>query len=205
MRPFAIPLAFAVAGCAEPAPPPPAVPVSPAAPTSGTELEVFFPLVDGHLYTYATESDDEAGRLVVRARRSGGDRGALITGSTVREFAYVADGVVLERPDASPVYVLKSPLSPGSEWRGEHGGTVAIAEVGATVTVPAGTFERCVKTVERRGGDRPVQVATSFCPEVGIVLLEAASGEQLERASLESYGPPVDIGPGGVKVIPPGQ
>jgi hypothetical protein len=192
-------------GCGEPATPAPEVAVAPVAPASGTELEVFFPLVDGHIYTYATESDDDAGRLVVRARRSGADRGALVTGSTVREFAYAADGVVLERPGAAPVHVLKSPLAPGAQWRGEHGGTVSIAEVGARVTVPAGTFQNCVKTVELRGGDRPMQVATTFCPEVGIVLLEASSGEQLERASLESYGPPIDIGPGGVKVIPPSQ
>lgn len=201
MRLFAI--ALLVAACSEPTPAPPAVAVAPAAASSGTELEVFFPLVDGHLYTYATESDEDSGRLVVRARRSAADRGALVTGGTTRQFAYVADGVVLERPGASPVHVLKAPLAPGTEWRGEHGGTVSITEVGASVTVPAGHFDNCVKTVELRGGDRPMQVATTFCPEVGIVLLEASSGAQLERAALESYGPPVDLGPGGVKVIPP--
>jgi hypothetical protein len=43
-------------------------------------------------------------------------------------------------------------------------------------------------------------VATTFCPDVGIVLLEAASGAAIERAELKSYGPPVEIGPDGLSV-----
>ena len=41
-------------------------------------------------------------------------------------------------------------------------------------------------------------------PDVGIVELQAASGEAFERLSLKSYGPPVDLGPDGVRMVPPG-
>jgi hypothetical protein len=76
-----------------------------------------------------------------------------------------------------------------------------VIRVNAVVEVPAGRYDDCVQTLERRGGDRPLSVATTFCPEVGIVLLEAASGAAMERAELKSYGPPVEIGPDGVQRV----
>jgi hypothetical protein len=121
--------------------------------------------------------------------------------SGTRQFRYAADGVQLELASGSTVYVLKMPLALGTQWRGERGGTVEIVEVGASVTVPAGSYSDCVKTVESRAGDRPLSVSTVYCPGIGIVLLEAASGAQMERAALASYGPPVDLGPDGVRTM----
>jgi hypothetical protein len=95
-------------------------------------------------------------------------------------------------------YVLKMPLEVGNSWRGEHGGTTRVAEVGVSVNVPAGHFDGCVLTVEERFGDRPARYATTFCPDVGIVALEASSGAEAERAELKSYAPPVYIGPDGI-------
>jgi hypothetical protein len=66
------------------------------------------------------------------------------------------------------------------------------------VSVPAGSFQGCVTTQEERLGDAPIKMVTTYCPEVGIVTLEAQAGSRVERASLKQFGPPVDLGPEGV-------
>lgn len=182
-------------------------PPSTAAPSaqqhsSGTAAERLFPLVDRHMYHYATETDDGQGILVARVTRSEPRFGELAMGGNSKRFEYAADGVRLLRSGAAPAYVLKEPLQKGASWRGEHGGTVEIVAVATTVEVAAGRFDGCLQTVEQRGGDRPLRVATTFCPDVGIVLLEASSGANMERAELQSYGPPVDLGPDGIRRLP---
>jgi hypothetical protein len=181
-------------------------PVQPAVPvpslTSGTALERFFPLVDGHIYQYTTEAADGGhGLLTARVRRADARLGTLSMSGSTRSFEYAADGVVLAG-DGTRSYVLKEPLAAGNSWQGEHGGKVEIAAVDAAIEVPAGRYAGCVKTVEQRGGDIPLRVDTTFCPDVGIVLIEATNGADLERASLLSYGPEVDLGPEGVRRIP---
>ncbi len=94
--------------------------------------------------------------------------------------------------------MLKQPLAVGTTWRGEHGGTTRILSIAASVEVPRAISEGCVQTLEERLGDRPVKYATTFCPGVGVVMLEAASGASLERASLKSYAAPIEVGLDGV-------
>lgn len=189
-------------GCeSAPAPTRPAQgPTQPAA-RSGTPLERLFPLVDRAVYQYAVESDEGQDILLARVSRHGPTTGSLQLPGGIKEFEYVPDGVKLLSREWGPVYVLKQPLELHNRWRGEHGGTVEVVRVDAVVNVPAGRYEGCVQTLEQRGGDRPIKVATTFCPDVGIVVLEAASGAALERAELKSYGPPVDLGPDGVRRI----
>jgi len=193
-----------LAGC--PAPPPAAGPAAGGANSglsSRTPLERLFPLRDQYIYQYDTSSDEGAGAsMLVHVRRDAEMAGALQLPGGVKRFAYGSDGVRLVKAGAAPSYVLKQPLRRGASWRGEHGGRVEVTEIDAAVQVPAGRFAHCVRTVERRGGDQPLQVATTFCPDVGIVLLEAASGAELERAVLRSYGPPVEIGPHGLREAP---
>jgi len=178
----------------------PAPKAQPVDVSSGTVLERLFPLQDQHVYQYLTESDAGEGMLMARVTRIDAAHGNLQMSGNTKSFEYVADGVVLQRKGAAPVYVLKTPLAVGTSWRGEHGGVVKIITVNAIIEVPAGRYTGCAQTLEERGGDRPLRVATTFCPGAGIVLLEAASGAHMERAALKSYGPPVEIGPDGVSV-----
>ncbi|MCA9618760.1 MAG: hypothetical protein KC731_07055 [Myxococcales bacterium] len=202
--PLALPMALPlVGGCgaSEPQAPPP-VAVAPIAQSSGTPLEGLFPLVDQNQYHYATQTDDGEGVLLARVVRDRPDGGTLRMPGGDKHFRYVGDGVTLDRQGMMPAYVLKTPLAVGNRWRGEHGGWVEITAVDQPVQVPAGSYTGCVVTVEERRGDLPLRVATTFCPDVGIVVLEAASGQQSERATLQSYGPPIDLGPDGVRRIP---
>lgn len=165
---------------------------------SGTALERFFPLVDGMIYHYVTENEmGEAGLLITRAGRTSPRGGQLHFPTGSKRFEYVPDGITV-LVDGNPTYVLKQPLAVGATWRGEHGGTTRVLSIAASVEVPQGHFEGCVQTLEERLGDRPVRYATTFCPGVGVVMLEAASGASLERASLKSYAAPIDVGLDGV-------
>jgi hypothetical protein len=92
----------------------------------------------------------------------------------------------------------------GTSWRGEHGGQSRIAKTALTVDAPAGHYEGCVQTIEERLGDRPVKYATTFCPEVGVVALEAATGANFERATLKSYAPPLRMREDGRDKLPVG-
>ena len=176
--------------------------------SSGSELERFFPLVDGNVYQYVTEGDTgEQGLLVARAHRADAAHGELRFPSGAKRFEYASDGVKIST-GMGQAYILKSPLTVGTSWIGEHGGRTRILSVNATIDVKAGHFTGCVQTLEERKGDRPVKYATTYCPDTGIVLLEAASGAALERAELSSYGAALKLGPYGVfktQTNPPAQ
>lgn len=169
--------------------------------SSGLPIERYFPIVHDHLWTYDSQCDDGAtNSFLVRARRVRAEEGELITPRGSKRFAYMPEGIgVTDRA----AFVLRLPLAIGTTWRGEHGGISRIETVGATVNVAAGRFTDCVVTIEERGGDVRATYTTTFCPDVGIVLLEAESGMQHERAELRSYGPPVVLGPPGTTLIQP--
>jgi hypothetical protein len=169
--------------------------------SSGTALERYFPIVHGNLWHYDTASDEgERGRLLVRARRTSATEGELVTPGGTRRIAYTTEGVGLL---GLSVYVLKAPLAAGTSWTGEHRGRARIEAANVSVTVPAGRFDGCVVTVEERGGDVPVRYTTTFCPDVGIVVLDVETGRAHERAELRSYGPPVNLGPEGTSMTSP--
>ncbi|WP_437957441.1 hypothetical protein WME76_39995 [Sorangium sp. So ce119] len=168
--------------------------------SSGTQAERYFPLVDGHVYHYVTLSDGGGeGMLVARVHRADARRGELRFPSGVKRFEFTGEGVL--RSDTG-VFVLKEPIAPGTTWTGEHGGRARITAVDAAVEVPAGRFTGCVQTVEERLGDRPARYVSTFCPDVGVVAIEAESGASHERAELKSYAPPFDMGPDGVRRTP---
>jgi hypothetical protein len=193
------------AACEEPAAYPQGGPIEaplPVSPGGANQPAIarWFPLVEGHIYEYEVEGEDGTGRMVTRVTRADDAGGELQGPLGTKAFRYAGDGVVHDNGAATPVYVLKEPLTVGNSWRGDANSTVSIVEIDAAVKVPAGSYRGCIKTLEERGGDAPLRIATTFCPETGIVLLEAASGAAMERVALRSYGPPVDLGPDGVDV-----
>ena len=169
--------------------------------TSGAEVERFFPLVDGNVYHYVSLGPTgEVQLFPARAFRADATHGELRMPSGARRFEYTADGVKLVRGDGrmqEKGFVLKSPLVAGNTWRGEHGGTTTLIDIGVAVDVPAGRFTGCLRTIEDRRGDRPKRYTTTFCPDIGVVVIEVQSGGNEERAELQSYGPPTVIGPDG--------
>jgi hypothetical protein len=175
--------------------------------SSGSEAERYFPLVDGNLYQYETVVYSDAasaptGLLMVRASRTSTDAGELRMPSGAKKFRYQTDGISTITKTGDIAYVLRLPLAAGATWLGERGGQTRIDATALNWTGPSGTYQGCVRTAEERRGDQPISVKTTFCPDVGIVELEAASGANVEKAKLIHYGKPVDIGPEGVTRVP---
>ena len=191
------PLCVALGGCA--GGPPPAASSPWLVPSegqkdvaSGSSMERFFPLVDGMVYTYTTMNEvGEEGLLVARVYRTDAGHGELRFPTGSKSFEYTPDGVMLHKRGGETVYVLKAPMAVGTSWPGENGGKSRILTVNASIDTPAGHYDGCFQTLEERGGDRPVRFATTFCPDVGVVSLEVATGANYERASLKTYAPPM--------------
>ncbi len=193
----ALPLALLLGACAEG--PPPAASSPWLLPSegqkdvaSGSAMERFFPLVDGMVYTYTTTNEvGEEGFLVARVYRADTAHGELRFPTGAKSFEYTPEGVMLHKRGGQTVYVIKAPMAVGTSWPGENGGQTRILAVNATIDTPAGHYDGCVQTLEERGGDHPVRYATTFCPDVGVVNLEAATGANYERAALKTYAPPM--------------
>jgi hypothetical protein len=172
---------------------------------SGTPLERFFPLVDGMVYTYRTTNEvGEEGILIARVHRTDAQHGELRFPTGAKIFEFAPDGVVL-KARTGDAYVLKAPLEVGKSWRGEHGGNTRVLSVTVAAETPAGHQEGCVQTMEERLGDRPVRYATVFCPAVGVVSLEVATGANYERAELKTYAPPMRMKADGTERLPAGS
>ncbi len=167
--------------------------------SSNTDVERYFPLVDGTIFSYRTETEDgDSGILVARVHRTDATHGELVYPTGKKRFVYAPDGILLE-PSGS--FVLKGPLQRGTTFRGQNGGRAEIVETGVVMDVKAGSYRDCIRVVEQRGGDRPARYATTFCPDVGVVAVEASAGMSFERAELVSAAPALNI-TDGTTVVP---
>lgn len=122
-------------------------------------------------------------------------------------FEFASQGANSAEPAilSNPLFYLRHPLQVGTEWK-IHRAPVFLKEpftmsariesIEETVTVPAGTFERCIKVVAagvERGvlfGDN-VEIkfdrSTWFCPGVGLVKHVRHEGRRSLSLQLESY------------------
>lgn len=176
--------------------------------SSNTDVERYFPLVDGTVFSYRTETEDgDSGILVARVHRTDATHGELLYPTGKKRFVYTPDGIRQEPSafahDGAPSFnfVLKGPLQRGTTFRGQNGGRAEIVEIGVVMDVKAGSYQNCLRVVEQRAGDRPARFATTFCPDVGVVAIEASSGMSFERAELVSAAPAVNINDG-TTVVP---
>ncbi len=128
-------------------------------------------------------------QLILQVERHSSERANLRSGNTIKRVVFVADGVRL----VTGGYLLKAPLTLGSNWAGPAG-RVSITGVDQDVTVRAGRFVGCVETTERSANNLAARsILTTYCPDVGIVKFSVDDGEHEERYELKSFGPKVDI------------
>ncbi len=169
---------------------PPEAPTTPAkTASSGSSVEQYFPLEEGRIYNYVTSEGGETGMLVAKVHRTDASHGELRLSNATKRFVYSPAGVAYD----NGLFILKAPLEVGATWPGEHGGTTRVASVDASPKVVAGSYSGCVQTVEEGGRPPGSKFVTTYCPGVGMVLLDvqAAGGEA--KAELRSYGAPVKI------------
>jgi hypothetical protein len=160
-----------------------------------TELERYLPLEDGTVFSYDTKSEDDGGHglLIVQISRPRKGRADLRMGGRTERLELRPDGIAYLEGG----YLLKGPISSSTTWRSKTG-TVHVANTDEKVTVPAGEFNGCLRTVEETREPGVERTVTSiYCPHVGLVSLavEGASdvGHQRETAVLKSFGPRVDL------------
>jgi hypothetical protein len=143
------------------------------------------------------------GVFMLKTRRYGTDHLELIGPRRTERLAYRPDGIVRE---VEGTYLLKTPVQEGQTWPLGPSASARIGKVGVSVKVEAGEFDRCAEVVEQRTGAVRGTITTTFCPDVGMVLIETKgeSGDTQihERVELRSFGKAIDIGPAGVRKSP---
>jgi hypothetical protein len=187
-----VPYVFAAAACGSP--PVPSQPPS-SQHAAQTDVSRYLPLTHDTVFAYDTlsEATGETGLLVINITRPRPDMAELRVGGRAQRLEIVSDGI----RHATGGYLLKSPLSVGARYKGQFG-DVRIAALDRTVDVAAGKFSGCVETIEEVSAPAPKKVSTTYCPNVGMVMLVAEGMVEgayaTERATLRSFGPRVDLG-----------
>jgi hypothetical protein len=177
-------LAAVGVACADPI----ATPVARAPVPAAEGVERYLPLPEGFVYEYDVETDTgETGRMMMQVFRPRAGLAELEVAGKVQRLEVSADAV----RHATGGYLLKAPLEPGAEWKGQFG-TVRVASVTRSIQTTAGGFEACVETVEEAQAP-PKRAISVFCPDVGLVHLhiEGALGEEAAsvETTLRSFGP----------------
>lgn len=185
MRGTTLLLLSTLAACGHSAPPP----TAPVAPAPSGAVERYFPLEEGKVYAYAIDEGGETGMLVARVHRTDATHGELRMSNSTKRFVVSPDAVAYDDGRV----ILKAPLDVGATWPGEHGGTTKVASNDAAVKVPFGSFTGCVQTVEEGGRPPGSRYTTTYCPGIGMVLLDVAVAGGEAKAELKSYGAPVNI------------
>ncbi|MGE0788787.1 MAG: hypothetical protein AB7S26_24150 [Sandaracinaceae bacterium] len=91
-------------------------------------------------------------------------------------------------------WLLRAPVELGAEWDAMGGRHARVTELDETVEVFAGRYEHCVR-VEETGGEDGRVIRTTYCPQVGPVVIESSLTTEMTmrevstRARLRSYDP----------------
>jgi hypothetical protein len=149
-----------------------------------------FPLTEGRTWVFRVDAGDgESVDVITRVVSIEDNRVEMTSGTTRYVYEIREDGLYRPSLDA---YLIRMPLETGASWPGPHGGTVTVLSVDESVTVPAGTFERCVRIEEATPHGEQRQIHT-FCPGVGPVRLEQYLQDMSHAVgTLTSFGTETD-------------
>jgi hypothetical protein len=144
-----------------------------------------FPLGEGYVWNYDVEYGDELPVLGTRTvDRIMGARVELIVGAEREVYELRDEGIY---HPATSTWLLKAPIREGAEWPCQGGRLARVTSTSATVEVPAGRFEHCVR-VEETGGEANKYVQTVYCPHVGPVFVETRMELTLAEAPASVIG-----------------
>lgn len=163
-----------------------------------------YPMPDGAQWVYDVDTGGnepptlgifEVIESVGDTRQIANNRGMSANGQVTHGdpigYRIEAEGI---RHSASGTWVLHTPIEQGATWDAMGGRTARVVDLDHTVEVVAGTYEHCV-VVEEDGGEDGRVVTTTYCPQVGPVVIESSMETQLTmrevatRARLRSYDP----------------
>ncbi len=164
-------------------------------------VHAFYPFENGMQWTYSVRGPGGAmGMLKVdKVVAFDGSIALVQDAKTTNTYRLTPEGITRE---PSHAILLKWPIVLGDTWDGAKGAKVEVTKVDAKITVDAGTFDGCVETTERIGGDAASVLVTTFCPDVGPVIVDIREvnpppGEPPAQltARLRAFGPAAELPP----------
>jgi len=131
----------------------------------------WYPLDAGNVWSFSIREvkGGPAILVVTKVIAFDGTLALLQTGSAETSLRVTADSIARE-PSGS--VLLRTPLRLGDKWAGATGSQVEVTRLDAAVTTDAGAFKGCVEITETFAGDDARTMHTTFCPEVGPVLVD---------------------------------
>ena len=159
----------------------------------------YYPFESGMQWSYMVHGPPGAPGLLKVDKVVAFDGQTAIVQSGDASLTYrVAKEAIYREP--AHIALLKWPVILGDKWPGARGSSIEVTKVDAKITVEAGTFEGCVEMTERVGGDAAGLLRTTFCPDVGPVIVEihelnAPPGEMAAHlvGRLRAFGMPVSF------------
>ena len=133
----------------------------------GIDPARLYPLQEGNVWSYDVDTGIEKVLGTFRVVEAQGARASVEVNGGVDTLVYETTPEGIRRADQE-AWVLKRPLVVGARWPAPGGRQAEVLSVDARVEVFAGTFEGCV---EVRESDARQQVTTTYCPDVGPVVL----------------------------------
>lgn len=160
----------------------------------------FFPMTKGSFWEYEGEGNEfasftrevlftDSGRAQLRENNGGTVTASVIEATetaVIRVFsraeAYGEENY-MEKQATENTILLKAPVEVGTEWEVQDG-IKEITDVNATVTTPAGKFEKCVAVTAHYGESTIVEY---YKAGIGLVKREFTSGDTKVTSSLKRY------------------
>lgn len=139
-----------------------------------------YPLGRGFVWSYDVDTGTELSTLAIsRVVRAEGDRFDVSSGGDPIAYERRPEGIF--RPN-DQVWLLKGPIRVGAEWTAAGGRQARVTSVSERLSTPAGDFSGCVEVRETGGADGR-EVATTYCPDVGPVMVDASMRSELTGAT----------------------
>lgn len=160
----------------------------------------FFPMTKGSFWEYEGEGNEfasftrevlftDSGRAQLRENNGGTVTASVIEATetaVIRVFsraeAYGEENY-MEKQATENTVLLKAPVEVGTKWEVQDG-IKEITDVNATVTTPAGKFEKCVAVTANYGESTIVEY---YKAGIGLVKREFTSGDIKVTSSLKRY------------------
>jgi hypothetical protein len=137
-------------------------------PSSHTAIDPsdLYPLQTGNAWSYDVDTGEASTTLgITRVEAFDGRIAEVHTGRAIVRYEVLPEGIRVPPEDA---WLVRAPVVEGATWPGRGGRTARVTSTGATVAMPAGTFDRCVEVLET-GGKLELEVRTVYCPGIGPV------------------------------------
>ncbi len=161
--------------------------VTVAAPTG---IHDFYPLAEGARWAYLIRTDRGDAFTIFMAREvAPGQFDVAAQGGEPRRYELRDDGIYMPEVEG---WLLRGPIAVGTRWSGAGGRAERITAVDQTVTVPAGTFEGCLR-VESEPNDAGFRTTTDYCPHVGAAYLEHVTRLEISGAEVRVVGRLTDV------------